>query len=57
MEATKWEEITVNIIALIEKRMSVFMEQKRVSEKAQDPKDAGHDFSGTIQHSLKLLLI
>lgn len=48
MEATKWEEITVNIIALIEKRMSVFMEQKRVSEKAQDPKDAGHDFSGTI---------
>lgn len=38
MEATKWEEITVNIIALIEKRMSVFMEQKRVSAKAQDPK-------------------
>lgn len=33
------------------------MEQKRVSEKAQDPEDAGHDFSGTIQHSLKLLLI
>lgn len=53
MEATNWEEITINITALIEKRMTVSMEQKIVSVKAQDPKDTGHDLPGTIQHVTK----
>lgn len=46
---TNWEEIAINITVLTGKRVAVPMEQKTTSANTQDPKDSGHDFSGTIQ--------